>query len=254
MRYEKPAACMSANIVDGLLKEWKANAGRWEKIADKARALGLEVWNPAVYASDVFADFLRKFPPRSGAILALGLNPGPYGMSQTGIPFTDCRTARSRLGLDIEIPGRAPEDLALRLRKPNGKWKATYERSSLGVYRFLELAWGDIKNACSNWFVGNPCPLLFLDPSGWNVTPADSRLKKLDGMAELRKMALLSFHGVLRSRAIVCIGADVSRAVGDVAESLVGVNNVVRYSHPARAVPELWARGLVSELEKRNLL
>lgn len=240
--------------MDALLAAWRENAERWEAVAKEARDLGLEVWNPGLYAADLHAIFLRRFPPRKGALLALGLNPGPYGMAQTGIPFTDCRTATRDLGIPLEIPGRAPTDLVRRLRKGDGRWRGTYERSSLGIYAFLKRAWRALPEAYANWFVGNPCPLLFLDPDGWNVTPADSRLKRLQSVGEMRRQAVLRFHAVLEPRGVVCLGQDVAAAVGEVAQGLLGEERVVRYRHPARASPEPWASGLVAELRKRSLL
>ena len=237
-----------------LLAEWRANGKRWWRFAKKVEGTGLQVWNPALYAIDIFQEYLTRFPPKPSAILALGLNPGPYGMAQTGIPFTDCRTARHALGIEIRLPGKAPADLVVRLTKPNGKWRGTYERSSLGIYRFLKLAWGDLRTAYQNWFVGNPCPLLFLDPEGWNVTPADPRLTRIKEVGELRRQAVIGFSKILHPRGIVCLGNDVARAVGEVAISQVGLQNVVFYEHPARTVPARWAEGLLQELTRRKLL
>lgn len=241
-------------IIHGLIREWRENGKRWECVARDAREAGFEVWNPALYAAAPHTEYLRKFPPERGAILALGLNPGPYGMAQTGIPFTDCRTARRDLGIPMELPGCAPGDLARRLKKESGKWRGTYERSSLGVYAFLRMAWGDLKRAYANWFVGNPCPLLFLEPDGWNVTPAHPKLRKIFGMKELREVAVERFAAVLRPRAIVCLGQDVAKAVEEAGEKLVGRDRYIRYAHPARAAPVQWAKSLVKELRTRDLL
>jgi single-strand selective monofunctional uracil DNA glycosylase len=247
-----PAA--HGELVRALIREWRENARRWESVARDARAAGLEVWNPARYAARTHTEFLRRFPPRRGALLALGLNPGPYGMAQTGIPFTDCRTARSELGLELELPGCAPADLAGRLRKETGRWRGTYERSSLGVYAFLHQAWGGLERAYANWFVGNPCPLLFLEPGGWNVTPAHPKLRRIVGMQELREIAVERFAAALKPRAIVCLGQDVAKAVEAVGERLVGRERYLRYPHPARAVPKRWAQGLVAMLRRKRLL
>jgi len=236
-----------------LLCAWQENGYRWETVARKAREMGLEVWNPALYAIDLFQQYLARFPPKPKAILGLGLNPGPYGMAQTGIPFTDCRTAKRHLGLEVEIPGKAPADLIIRLKKPNGRWRGTYERSSLGIYRFLDMAWGGLQTAYQNWFVGNPCPLLFLDPNGWNVTPADPRLKRIKEVHLLRQTAVTAFSKILQPRGIVCLGQDVAKAVCDVAPALVG-KYFICYEHPARAVPEKWAAGLVEKLKQSELL
>lgn len=240
-------------LVEKLMAEWEENGRRWEKCAKKIRALGFLVWNPALYGLDAYSKFLRKFPPKSGAILALGLNPGPYGMAQTGIPFTDCRTATGKLGIEMEIPGIAPPDLADKFRKPDGRWKGTYERSSLVVYRFLEKAWkGSLQRAFENFYIGNPCPLFMLEPGGWNVTPAHRKLKSLKELAELRKLAVIKIHEILKPRGIVFLGADVAEAVGDTAEALV--SQVIRHPHPARSIPDQWGEELTLELKRRKLL
>jgi len=241
-------------LAQRLLSEWRENGKRWERFAKKAGGTGLQVWNPALYAIHTFQEYLTRFPPDPHAILALGLNPGPYGMAQTGIPFTDCRTARHELGIEIAVPGLAPADLVARLKKPNGKWRMTYERSSLGIYRFLMRAWGDLHTAYRNWFVGNPCPLLFLDSTGRNVTPADPRLRRMKEVGELRRHAVIAFSNILHPRGIVCLGRDVTEAVGKVAIRQVGRSNVVFYEHPARAAPERWAAGLLRELTQRGIL
>jgi single-strand selective monofunctional uracil DNA glycosylase len=239
-------AVTTRGLADALLKEWKENARRWEKVAAHARTLGLLVWNPALYTTDIYEHFLSRYPPRPGAVLILGLNPGPHGMSQTGIPFTDCRTAKAKLGISLEVPGRAPEDLCRWLKKENGRWRSTYERSSLGVYRFLQLGWrNDLRVAFANVYIANPCPLLFFSSSGKNVTPADPILRRLPQIQALRQQLVRNVHALLSPRAIVCLGADAHAVMGDAARELMKEEPVLSYPHPARAVPEKWARGLL---------
>lgn len=51
------------------------------------------VYNPLDYASDLHKNYLRKFLKKSPIILFLGMNPGPFGMCQTGVNlllFTKC--------------------------------------------------------------------------------------------------------------------------------------------------------------------
>lgn len=241
-------------LVDDLLAAWRTNAERWESVRKDCEAAGVRVFNPGLYAHDTYAQFLRKFPPKRGALLALGLNPGPAGMAQTGIPFTDCRTAAAKLGLDVRIPGRAPSDLDRLLQKTPGKYRLTYERSSLVIYAFLEHAWGDLGTAYANWYVGNPCPLLFLTPEGHNVTPAHAGLRRIAAIRDLRREAVERFATILRPRGVVALGNDVAAAVGDIAERLVGPERYVPFKHPAREPPATWGRELATELRRRRLL
>jgi single-strand selective monofunctional uracil DNA glycosylase len=243
-----------AELKRRLVAEWEANGRRWERALARWSPPGVEAFNPALYALDLYARFLDRFPPRRGALVGLGLNPGPFGMAQTGIPFTDCRTAARLLGTELCLPGRAPAALERRLRREGGRWRSTYERSSLGVYRFLTLAWGSPEEAFRHWTVVNACPVLFLKEGDYkNMTPADGPLRRLEGFQELRREAVERFADILEPRGFVCLGKDVSEAIGPVAERLVGAARVVHYPHPARAVPETWARGLADEVRRRGL-
>ncbi|MBI5200470.1 MAG: hypothetical protein HY925_02690 [Elusimicrobia bacterium] len=237
-----------------LLDAWKANGRRWEDALREWDTEGIEVFNPALYAADLYERFLERYAPARNPVFTLGLNPGPYGMAQTGIPFTDCRTAAAILEIDLPLPGRAPAELVKRLRRENGSWRGTYERSSLGIYRALKLAWGDVGRAYRNWYVVNACPLLFLKASDYkNMTPADGPLKKLAGFQELRVAALKAVAEILEPRAVVCLGKDVSGALGPDSEAIVGKERVIHYPHPARAVPDAWAAGLAKELKRLGL-
>jgi hypothetical protein len=43
------------------------------------------VYNPTVYANVTFKKFMLKYGNGPKKILFIGMNPGPYGMSQTGV-------------------------------------------------------------------------------------------------------------------------------------------------------------------------
>ena len=45
------------------------------------------VYNPLDYAFSVYREYLERFVPGPGGRIFLGMNPGPWGMAQTGIPF-----------------------------------------------------------------------------------------------------------------------------------------------------------------------
>jgi single-strand selective monofunctional uracil DNA glycosylase len=48
------------------------------------------IYNPLEYAYDVHSNFVHKFCTSTKKILFLGMNPGPWGMSQTGVRYS-CR-------------------------------------------------------------------------------------------------------------------------------------------------------------------
>lgn len=62
------------------------------------------VYNPLVYARRPLARFLEKFGRSPREVLLVGMNPGPFGMAQTGIPFGEVTFARDWLG--VAAPAR----------------------------------------------------------------------------------------------------------------------------------------------------
>jgi len=167
---------------------WRRCALGWEGLRPcLVRSTGWKVWNPGLYGEPWHSRFRRCYPPAARPLVLFGLNPGPYGMAQTGIPFTDIRRLVSALpalvaelrnaGKRLEVPGLAPVSLPPYLSR-------TFEASSVRVYRFLERSWGDAERGWREVVAANPCPLLFIDTeTGKNRTPADlrPRLARLEG-------------------------------------------------------------------------
>ena len=64
------------------------------------------VYNPLDYAWAAHETYLRKFANRRKPIVFLGMNPGPFGMVQTGVPFGEVSAVRD--WMSIETPIRKP--------------------------------------------------------------------------------------------------------------------------------------------------
>jgi len=60
--------------------------------------------NPLDYATDPHVNFLNKYLAGPKPVLFVGLNPGPWGMCQTGIPFGEVNQCTNFLG----ITGKSP--------------------------------------------------------------------------------------------------------------------------------------------------
>jgi single-strand selective monofunctional uracil DNA glycosylase len=250
---------------------WRRAGRRWEELAPALRrATGWKIWNPGIYGERWHVRFRRRYPPRDHPLLIFGLNPGPYGMAQTGIPFTDIRRLVASLpelalelrksGEAVEVPGLAPADLRPFLGR-------SFESSSVRVYRFLERGWGSAELGWSDMAVANPCTLLFIDPAeGKNRTPADlghaarahprgAVLARALGEKTDRLRVLCATEAVeaLDPRAVILFGKDVQGALGPALSSLLGERKVIPWEHPARAVPEAWAGGLLSAIRSRGL-
>ena len=65
------------------------------------------VYNPLEYASAPYAAYLRAYGGSRKRVVFLGMNPGPFGMVQTGVPFGDVGHVRDWLGIEAAV-GRPP--------------------------------------------------------------------------------------------------------------------------------------------------
>ncbi len=90
------------------------------------------VYAPLQYAWPVHEDFCRRYASSPKRILLLGMNPGPYGMTQTGVPFGEVARVRDWLQLRGAIGRPAREHP----KRPVLGWACT--RSEVSGSRF----WG----------------------------------------------------------------------------------------------------------------
>ena len=49
------------------------------------------IYNPLEYAWQMHEAYLSRFVSRPTRTLLLGMNPGPFGMAQNGVPFGETR-------------------------------------------------------------------------------------------------------------------------------------------------------------------
>ncbi|KAH8277146.1 hypothetical protein KR026_006110 [Drosophila bipectinata] len=127
-------------------------------------------YNPLVYASQLHCDYLRRYLGGPKKLIFVGMNPGPNGMCQTGIPFGNVRTVKVLMQLNemvgkpsIEHPKRPVLGLDCPTEEPSGVrlWEL-----------FLQLA-GNMETFSKQCFVHNFCPLAFFDEAGKNLTPSE---------------------------------------------------------------------------------
>ena len=126
------------------------------------------VYNPLNYARKVHEEYLRRFGRGKKRVVFWGMNPGPWGMAQTGVPFGEIAAVRDWMGIEEPVdapPGQHPAKPVLGFLCP---------RSEVSGRRFWGLMTDRFGKAAAffkNHFVANYCPLLFLEEGGRNRTP-----------------------------------------------------------------------------------
>ena len=125
------------------------------------------VYNPLDYAWDMHEKFLRKAVTENQKVLLLGMNPGPFGMCQNGVPFGDKVNVREYLKIDGKI-GKPERDCPK--RPIEGLDVKRVEMSGKRIWGTISELWSP-EEFFSFATVFNYCPLCFLDEGGRNVTP-----------------------------------------------------------------------------------
>lgn len=126
------------------------------------------VYHPLAYAWPAHRTYLHRYGGGRKHALFIGMNPGPWGMGQTGIPFGDVVSVRTYL--DITAPITAPPDTHPK-RPVQGFACTRREVSGARLWALFAQRYGCSENFFANYYVSNYCPLLFLSARGSNLTP-----------------------------------------------------------------------------------
>lgn len=125
-------------------------------------------YNPLDYAWSAHEMFLRKFGDGAKRVLFLGMNPGPFGMAQTGVPFGEVAAVRDWLGICTSIP----QPKSVHPKRPiEGFDCARSEVSGRRLWSLFAEKFETPERFFADHFVVNFCPLAFTDEGGRNLTP-----------------------------------------------------------------------------------
>lgn len=125
-------------------------------------------YNPLVYAWPMHEAYLRRFGGSGKRVVFLGMNPGPFGMVQTGVPFGEVCAVREWLRLDGPVARPAREHP----RRPvQGLACPRSEVSGRRLWQLFAERFGTAEKFFAEHLVMNYCPLSFLESSGRNHTP-----------------------------------------------------------------------------------
>ncbi len=149
------------------------------------------VYNPLQYAWAAHQQYIARLNPQGCRVLFLGMNPGPWGMAQTGVPFGQIAAVRDWMHIDAEIgkpdnehPKRPVEGLACERSEVSG------ER----LWGLMQSRFPDAQDFFRDHFVANYCPLVFMEATARNRTPdklpADER-EALTAVCDAHLAALL---------------------------------------------------------------
>ncbi|MEE2786728.1 MAG: uracil-DNA glycosylase family protein [Myxococcota bacterium] len=127
------------------------------------------VYNPLEYARLAWDTYCQKYGRGRKKVILLGMNPGPFGMAQCGVPFGEIAHVRDWLKIEAPI-GRPPVEHPK--RPIQGFDCARSEVSGRRLWGWAKDTYGTPEAFFDGFFVANYCPLVFMEgPNGRNRVP-----------------------------------------------------------------------------------
>lgn len=211
------------------------------------------VYNPLDYAWAPHTAYLRKFGQGKKRGLFLGMNPGPFGMAQTGIPFGEVAAVRDWMGIEAPVAAALGEHPKRRIE---GFACKRSEVSGRRLWGWAADQFGTAEQFFSSYFVVNYCPLIFLETTGRNRTPDKVPAAEMAAVEMACDTHLKRVIEILDPAWLIGVGGFAEARFQAVAGGAPG-RKITRILHPSPASPAAnrdWAGTVTKTLRDAGLL
>lgn len=198
------------------------------------------VYNPLEYAKESVHSYLSRFGTGPKKVLFLGMNPGPFGMAQTGVPFGEVAAVKEWLKISSDVGKPKNEHPS---RPVTGFDCHRSEVSGQRIWSLFKNQFGTPENFFKDHFVWNYCPLLFneigVSDKGRkicrNVTPDKIKAEELKPLYRICDKALIDLVNLLQPQYLVGVGAFAESCFKRVISDRD--SDIYRILHPSPASP-----------------
>lgn len=190
------------------------------------------VYNPLRYARRPQEAYLKRFGQGPVEALWLGMNPGPFGMAQTGVPFGDVAMVRDWMGIcePVDTPESAhPKRPVLGFASPRS------EVSGTRLWSFARDRFGTPERFFARFFVWNYCPLCFCEAGGRNRTPDKLPALERERLFQACDEALRAVVQALAPQWVIGVGSFAEARARAALEGTAA--RIGRMPHPSPASP-----------------
>lgn len=207
------------------------------KLSDAVGALAFappvtHVYNPLEYARRSHETYLKRYVRSGVEVVLVGMNPGPWGMAQTGVPFGEVSMVRDWLGIETTVdhpvnehPKRPIEGFACRRSEVSGARLWGWARDCFATPdAFFD-----------RFFVHNYCPLCFMEASGRNFTPDKLPRTEQAPLFEACDRALAELVAHLKPGLVIGVGGFAETRIRSALPEFNGT--IGRILHPSPASP-----------------
>lgn len=203
------------------------------------------VYNPLDYAWEAHRQYLERWGAGRKKTLLLGMNPGPWGMAQNGVPFGEVSMVRDWLGIDAAVRKPAREHPK---RPVEGLACARSEVSGARLWGWARERFKTPKAFFKDFLILNYCPLSFMEESGRNLTPDKLPKAEREPLERLCDAALRATVEHYRPERVIGVGAFAMKRAQRALDGLdVAIGTIL---HPSPASPAA-NRGWAAQAERQ---
>ena len=211
------------------------------------------VYNPLVYARKTHEAYLEKYGDGTKEAIFIGMNPGPFGMAQNGVPFGEIAHVRDWLGIDGKVskpPNEHPK------RPIEGFACAKSEVSGRRLWGWAKERFETPEAFFARFFVVNYCPLVFMEgESGRNVVPEKLKKAEREPLLEACDVRLKKVVELLKPKYVIGVGTWPRKRAE---KALKGMDGLVfgNILHPSPANPNAnkdWGEKAEKQLKELGL-
>ncbi len=237
------------------MKELLASSMR---LADALRGLEFSspaafIYHPLDYAFEAHREYLRRYGKGKKRVVFLGMNPGPFGMAQTGVPFGEVAAVRDWMG--IEKPVRKPPNEHPK-RPIEGFACTRSEVSGRRLWGLFSQRFGSADLFFKDHFVLNYCPLVWMSETGANITPDKLASTEMEPVEVACMQHLQEVISLIEPARLIGIGAYAEERLRRAALAIDSTSLIGKILHPSPASPAAnrgWAEAAERQLQDQGV-
>ena len=205
------------------------------------------IYNPLTYAWAGYRSYVQLHANSHKKVVFMGMNPGPFGMTQCGVPFGEIELVGDWVGVNEAIlkpahehPKRLIEGFACKRSEVSGR----------RLWGLFSQRYPNSADFFQDHFVANYCPLVFMEESGRNRTPDKLPAAEVAALYAVCDAHLRSLVASLKPDWLIGVGAFAeSRAKIALKGSSVKIGRILHPSPASPAANRGWGEQATKQLE-----